>query len=374
MERFAYKTKVLARVLNVFASMTFLISLIDLYMGKSADVLADLFVAVIAFVTVIYFKKTSNLVVAGTVLFWAVALSAMFFCYEYRFDSNVIYLILTPVIALLVLPLFYVVLNIIVYEVLVVFLFVYGYAHFPNSHFLFSYNGIVNYIFGSLFIFTVWWFYHKVMEHTLGRLEKAHTEKNLLLQELHHRVKNNFNLITSMLQMQHAHDGTHAAPAFVAAFKNRVDSISAAHELLYKESALDTIDLRAYVRGLCDNVVAGCNLQHPVNIRYDIVSHRLSIDTLIYVGILINEMLTNALKHAFDSEGGEISIAVQYRGQSEYRLLFSDDGKGFSETSLSRGFGQQVIRMAVEQLEAEMTRTDEGGTHYRIVFFVKETQ
>lgn len=365
-----YKDKLLINILSVFATITFVAGINDWYLGNTFDYIVDFIICASSTISILLFKKYNNTILVSSILFWMVALAAYAFNFEYKFDSNVIYLILTPIIALLLLPKKYILIYIFLYELGVLILLLYGYHLYPEQTYIFSINGIVSYIFASIFLFATWWFYNNTIQKTLEALKKSNQEKSALLQELHHRVKNNFNLIVSMLDIQHSNSSTIDTHTFVRNFKDRIQSIVIAHELLYMDSDLDSINMQNYINDLAHYILDANSDNAKIKLECNIDSFYLNIDTLIYIGILINEMLTNSIKHAFKNKKGTIYISLKKQKNNTYILSYKDSATHVNKDTKS-GFGSMVIDMAVSQIEGHYTKEINNSIEYKIYFEAK---
>ena len=197
-------------------------------------------------------------------------------------------------------------------------------------------------------------------------------EKELLLKEVHHRVKNNLQVISSLLklQAQELHD-----PKTARLFKEsqgRVRSMALIHEQLYRSNDLARIDFAAYVEDLVGHLDRGLgNQAAAVGFRIDVQPLPLPLDLAIPCGMIVNELVSNALEHAFqDGHAGEIRVA--FTGDEDaYCLTVADNGKGMSEESIASeatSLGLKVVRALVRQLHADLDVQHNGGTAFVIHF------
>lgn len=362
---FDYKERSLVIILALFTFVTFLAVPYDFFFGEMFDFYIDLSVSVISMASYFYYKKSKNNIVVGSIMFWVIALAAFMFTLQYNFNSNIIYIILTPLIALLILPTRYVIVYIIIYQIAVAFLFWYGYNHYPENRFVFSLIGMVNYLFATLYLLAFWLFYHLAIERTFSEMKRLNREKTILLQELHHRVKNNFNLILSMLEMQQLYSNQSCNKDFISCFKSRIDSIVVAHELLYDNRELNNINMQDYIPNLCRHILSGLASDKKVNLKLNIGPTVLSVDIVIYIGIIINEMITNTLKYALDCKKGEIDIALSSKQDGTFILTYSDSGCQKLDED-SKGFGQMIIEMAAKQIGAKLEVARDNGLEYKL--------
>jgi len=204
------------------------------------------------------------------------------------------------------------------------------------------------------------------------RLKTSLQEKEVLLRELHHRVKNNLQVISSLLQLQSKHIKDPRALELFKESQNRVRSMALIHEKLYRARDLARIDMAEYIRNLAEHLL------HSYGVRGDVIALRLeldpvtlSIDTVVPIGLLIHELTSNALKHAFPSGQGELRIALHRTSDSRYVLTVADDGVGLSDTIDYRNtesLGLQLVTALAEQLDGDVTVTTGPGTEFTITF------
>jgi PAS domain S-box-containing protein len=198
-------------------------------------------------------------------------------------------------------------------------------------------------------------------------------EKEVLLQEIHHRVKNNLQIIASLLSLQ---SGYIRDPLTLMQFQesqDRIRSMALIHEMLYQSETLGTVDLAEYVRALVDTLMRtySANANLSLDLQLDPVT--VSIDTAIPVGLMLNELVTNALKYAFpNGHAGCLVVALRAEFGSTMRLRVQDDGTGLKpdfQFDQATSLGLRLVRMFAKQLRAEVTwRSDPGHTAFEILF------
>jgi two-component sensor histidine kinase/integral membrane sensor domain MASE1 len=211
----------------------------------------------------------------------------------------------------------------------------------------------------------------RVDERT-AELASRNEEKEVLLKEIHHRVKNNLQVICSLLNLQaRRFDDPRITQAF-ADSQSRVKSMALVHENLYRSQKIDCIAMDSYVRSLVEGV-ARTHLQGDC-VRYEVTASNITlpIDTAVPCGLIINEMVTNAFKHAFpEGKGGRLSISISERAADRVELLVSDNGVGLpaDQQAMSGGsFGMSLVSMLVEQLNATLEVLPMPGTTFRLIF------
>jgi PAS domain S-box-containing protein len=219
------------------------------------------------------------------------------------------------------------------------------------------------------------WSFRDVTERKLNEMIASASlrEKETLLKEIHHRVKNNLQVVSSLLNLESAFIKDKDDLAIFKDSRSRVRSMAIVHEILYKTNDISTIDFKSYIASLSDNIGTTYKTEGTkVTRRLDLEDHiNVSIDSAIPSGLLINEILTNSYKYAFKGmPEGEIKITLR-NTDGRIHLEISDNGIGLPDnygidTSSTLGF--QLIKALVNQLEGDITIERNIGTKYRIVF------
>jgi len=198
-------------------------------------------------------------------------------------------------------------------------------------------------------------------------------EKEILLQEIHHRVKNNLQIITSLLRMQSRAVQDPALSEALRECQNRVASMALIHDKLYRAPDLARVSFGEYVRDLTNNILTSYALPaRSVRVRLDIDDLSLSLDCAVPCGLILNELMSNCLKHAFPvGHSGTVYIGLHAEGEEELCLVVRDDGVGLpADVDLGRtsSLGWRLIRALVEQLGGVVRCQTTGGTSVEIRF------
>ena len=208
---------------------------------------------------------------------------------------------------------------------------------------------------------------------TEARIQAALREKEVLLKEIHHRVKNNMQVISSLLQLQAQYIEDEPTLVLFEESQTRIHSMALIHEQLYQSEHLDRIDLPPYVQNLVANLYQsfGCgNTAIQFNLNLDPIY--LNIETAIPCGLIINELVSNSLKYAFaQSLVGEINIDFHKINSQEFQLIIQDNGSGFPhgfDVENAETLGLRLVRMLAYQLEASIAIDSQCGTCYNIIF------
>jgi two-component system, sensor histidine kinase PdtaS len=197
-------------------------------------------------------------------------------------------------------------------------------------------------------------------------------EKEVMLKEIHHRVKNNLQIISSLLSIQSQYLADSRDLELFRRSQDRVRSMALVHEQLYQTDDLAAIDFAPYVESLVRNLVASYRGDAGnVRLKLDVAGVFLGIDTAIPCGLIINELASNALKHAFPGDrAGQLTVYMRHEDGS-YVLEVGDDGTGLShpqDIRKSQSMGLQLVTLLTEQLDGTISIDASCGTRFRITF------
>ena len=199
-------------------------------------------------------------------------------------------------------------------------------------------------------------------------LSKALADKDLLLREIHHRVKNNLQIVSSLLSLQGRSTDDETALKAINAGKSRVRSMALIHQSLYQRENLTGVNVQEYMRKLCSELFHTYNIdEDQVSLQLNIDPLELDVDTLVPLGLIANELITNALKYAFpDHRSGTLSIHLTNPGKI-LLLEIVDDGVGYDEDNIRSGaFGRKLVQSLVKQLEGILSIESNEGTKIRL--------
>jgi PAS domain S-box-containing protein len=204
------------------------------------------------------------------------------------------------------------------------------------------------------------------------RVEAEIAEKTVLLQEIHHRVKNNLQVIASLLNLQAGATEVPEARAALAESQGRIKSMALLYQLLYERQSFAHVDLGEYLRELAHHAIATTEVTH-VNVEFDLIPLKLDLHRAIPCGLLVNELLTNACKHAFPGRReGKVRVELRVPGEAGMALLvISDNGVGMPEAfepGASKSLGLQLIPLLAEQFGCELHVKQGVGTRYDLRF------
>ena len=202
------------------------------------------------------------------------------------------------------------------------------------------------------------------------RIEEALREREVLIREVHHRVKNNLTMLVGMINLQLESERSDGTAVQLRAIKDRMQSILTVHDKLYKSEDLNGVALGHYLQELAGTIVDSYWDDNLIEWDLDCPEIALTVDRTIYLGIVVTELVTNSIKHAApDTDAVHVSVRCERR-EDELLVNYSDNGSGVSRKVVERssGLGLKIIHAMVTQLGARLATSDDPGCTY--TFFV----
>jgi two-component sensor histidine kinase len=207
-------------------------------------------------------------------------------------------------------------------------------------------------------------------------IRKSLKDKEMLLWEIHHRVKNNLQVISSLLYLQAKKSHDRGMIEGLIESQNRVKSMVMIHEKLYKSQDLASFNYSEYIRDLTNSLFRSYSLDSTrIKLELDVGDIILDTDTAVHCGLIINELVSNSMKHAFpNNANGVISIHFNSEGENKYVLVVSDDGIGIKDkehAETKSTLGMQLIYTLVDQLDGNIDVSNNKGAIFTIHFSLK---
>jgi two-component sensor histidine kinase len=209
------------------------------------------------------------------------------------------------------------------------------------------------------------------LERVVEERTAALVQRDLLLQEVYHRVKNNLQIIDSFIVMQARHLADSEAKSALQSLRDRVYTLGLVHHQLMGSGNLKTFDIAPFLQELASNIVEGGS-GRDINLSVRAMPLDVGLDFAIPLGLLVTELVTNSLKHAFPDGKGNIDVALDRSEDGAIALVVSDDGKGRESANVVPGarkaatLGTSIIQGLVAQLQATMEVQHANGTRSEI--------
>ncbi len=235
------------------------------------------------------------------------------------------------------------------------------FAHNMQALFNLAYTALIIYVFGLL--------YHIMILHTFRELDASNRQKALLLKEVHHRVKNNLNMIASIVGL-HSNTLQGKEQEEMVKTQNRIESIALVHEMLYQHDNFAQIDFEQYMQRLSSLLLHMYASDKAIEIHIKTDVKYLPLETMVQLGIMANEFITNSIKYAFPANRGTISLELAQTDMT-YRFVYADNGIGHDapQTLLThRSMGIKLITLTAKQLKGNVSISSPDGLKFEVEF------
>jgi two-component sensor histidine kinase len=208
---------------------------------------------------------------------------------------------------------------------------------------------------------------------TLQRQTNLLHQRETMLREIHHRVKNNMQVMSSLLSLQSRAASNPETSRMLEENQNRIQSMALLHEILYQSEDLAVVDFSKYLRRMVDHLFRSFGVDNrQIRLHFELDPVSLELDDALPCGLLISEVISNSLKHGFpDGREGEVRIVLRRQSATVVLLILSDNGVGLPDQldwTKTRSLGLRLVRVLAQQLRAELDIRSESGTQVKLVF------
>lgn len=205
-------------------------------------------------------------------------------------------------------------------------------------------------------------------------INKSLLEKDLLVKEVHHRVKNNLQIISSLMKLQSAKSSNEEIRNSLNEAQDRINSMALLHQLLYRNNQMTSLLFNEYLDGLISQISSGFAVtKKNIIIKTNFIELELDLDTAIPLGLITNELVSNAYKHAFNNQEGVISVELSKLVKNTYQLKIADNGQGLPanfDLHSNDSLGLDIVCILSEQINAELKIYNDNGAKFDIIFKV----
>lgn len=211
----------------------------------------------------------------------------------------------------------------------------------------------------------------KLIDSKNRNLRKLISEKELLIGEVHHRVKNNLQVISSLLRLKSKNVTDPKALNIISEGQDRINTVAMIHENLFQKGIESRINLREYIEEIGKSLIESFYMENKVKISFDLEDIDLDFDRAVYIGLIINELITNSLKHAFSSSNRDGAIKVCLKREKGLHLTISDNGSGILEENKffkSETSGINIVKALLKHFDGKLDlhNNPEGGVFIKI--------
>jgi len=340
---------------------TFTISIVSLLLKNYPSLLITGLSFLFGLFMLYRYNKNKNFEEMSLMLLWSVAFIIFSHVFINDFEKDIVYSLMLPMTAPILLSRKKLIFHGGIYLLITLVVVVYGFI----THQFSDPRSISGFVILSGFVLLFGTTYHLSIEASYKKLEESNKQKDFLLKEIHHRVKNNLNIVASILGLEKFESNIDEVHKLINQNKLRIESIAMVHEILYESSDLENINFKTYVKKLTTHILNTESHDENIKLKLNIIKLSLSIEDMMQFGIVINELMTNSIKYAFPKEKGIISITL-VQEEHCYKFTYQDNGIGLQNTK--QGFGSSLIEMSVQQLDGELTIIHQNGLSHEICF------
>ena len=212
----------------------------------------------------------------------------------------------------------------------------------------------------------------KIIRERTSEIIKQRDEKEILLKEVHHRVKNNLQIINSLINIQSDYVSDAGSQELFKEIRNRIRTISLVHEKLYKSEDYININVKEYINMLVENLIDTYSFDKQIGLEVNLQVEHFNLNTIIPLGLLLNEVISNSFKYAFnETDNGVIEIQLYKSGHEQFVLIIGDNGKGFAKDPFageSTTLGLELVKILADQLNGKIEKLPKAGTYYKLEF------
>jgi two-component sensor histidine kinase len=220
-----------------------------------------------------------------------------------------------------------------------------------------------------LLLLSVVWVQKRRSQQQQAQIQKQSEKLQWMMKELHHRVKNNLQIVSSLLNLQRYRLKDEESAAAIRESQLRVQAMSLMHQRLYQVEDVTMVNFRLYLTDLAETLMQAYGYSpDKFDLAITVEKEMLDVDTVMPLGLLVNEVLTNSFKYAYEQvERPLLTISLKEEGNNRLQLTIADNGPGLKDTGTEQeGFGKKLIQALTKQLKASCTINSDKGTRYTI--------
>ncbi len=324
----------------------------------------ETFIAIISFIIFLFTYKTQNLnigfygVWVGPLEIYLLIIFSNFVYWNFYFS------ILLPLAFYTLFPFKAAFIQTAIHFSIIIILLLIGYTD-PNNEFIHNIDAMSAFIISMIFMTAFGIFYYANLENSYNKLLKSNEEKELLLKEVHHRVKNNLNVLASILGLQALKEEQHTKDILINN-KLKIETMSMAHEMLYRHEDYANISFNQYAQMLFLHV---CELFDKKDTKIEILSQdvKFPLEMMLKIGLILNEMVTNSLKYAKYQDKLMVKFSCK-KDDKFYKFEFSDNGEDaidIKKITRSKGIGMKLIELITKEFDGTLDIFYNHGVKYR---------
>ena len=209
---------------------------------------------------------------------------------------------------------------------------------------------------------------NKLLEKQKSEISRQNEAKKTMLQEIHHRVKNNLQVVNSLLRMQSSKMKDKNIVGMFKETQSRIRSMAKLHEKMYQSGDLDKFNAKEHITLLVEEIVTNYSVGKTIELNLDIDAIFVDSKTMMPLSLIINEMISNSLKYAFEGMNEGVITVKFNKIEDKTQLVVSDNGIGYTPNPKSKGLGLRLISSFNRQLNGTMEKITNNGTEFKLIF------
>ena len=364
------KTVLLYRFHMVAIMINILAIVIDSYLQRYTNALIEATVVVLLLVSLWYLYRFDRVKISAYFFIVSISLALFTLIYTNHFATmSVVFILLLPLTTLIFLTLKESLLLTLLYFVISASLLYLEHLNNPANPLAHNFQALFNLAYTAVIIYVFGLLYHFTILRTFKELDDSNQQKALLLKEVHHRVKNNLNMIAAIVGL---HSNTLEGKEHDEMLKtqNRIESIAIVHEMLYKHDNFAQINFKRYMEQLSQLLLTTYAVNKEIKVHIESNTEVMPLETMVQLGIMVNEFITNSIKYAFPEHHGEIDISLT-QIEGKYSFVYKDNGIGHEapESLLkNKSLGIKLINLTAKQLKGNVRTSSANGLKFEVGF------
>jgi len=364
------KTVLLYRFHIVAIVIYFLAIFIDSYLKRYNNAMIEVTVVVLLLVSLWYLYRFDKVKISAYLFIFTISAALFTLIYINHFATmSVVFILLLPLTTLIFLTFKESILLTLLYFIIMAFLLYLEHLNNPVNPLAHNFQALFNLAYSAIIIYIFGLLYHFTILRTFKELDESSQQKALLLKEVHHRVKNNLNMIAAIIGL-HSNTLEGKEQEEMIKTQNRIDSIAIVHEMLYKHDNFAQINFELYMKQLSTLLLSTYASSKEIKVSIESNIEYMPLEIMVQLGIMVNEFITNSIKYAFPDNDGEIDISLTHLDES-YLFIYKDNGIGHEapENLLkNKSLGIKLINLTAKQLKGSVSTSSPNGLKFEVRF------
>ena len=359
-----YRFHIVAIVVNILAIF------IDSYLQRYTNAFIEGTVVVSLLLSLWYLHHFDRVKVSAYLFIFSISTALFTLIYINHFATmSVMFILLLPLTTLIFLTLKESLLLTLLYFILIASLLYFEHLNNPANPLAHNFQALFNLAYTAIIIYIFGLLYHFTILRTFQELDASNQQKALLLREVHHRVKNNLNMISAIIGL-HSNTLEGKEQEEMIKTQNRISSIAIVHEMLYKHDNFAQINFERYMKQLSTLILSTYASNKEININIESNTEYMPLEIMVQLGIMVNEFITNSIKYAFPDNSGQIDIFLT-QTEGNYLFIYKDNGIGHEtpESLLEhKSLGIKLINLTAKQLKGNVVTSSPNGLKFEVRF------